>query len=97
MLVAAQPKVSLGGCSRPSMCCASSSDGKVIPDPSYAIPGVLLGLAVASLAVDAKPVAAITGILGIFLTIQATRVKFIFDKEALVRILYWHSALLGCS
>ena len=58
----------------------------MIPEPSYAIPGTLLGVSVASIAADNKVLAAITGILGVFLAIQASRVKFIFDKETLVRL-----------
>jgi hypothetical protein len=56
----------------------------VIPEPSFAIPAALLGIAAASATVDIKPLAAVTGILGVFLAIQATRVKFVFDKETLV-------------
>ena len=87
MRAAAQPLVSLGTCSRAALCCASSTDGKVIPEPSYAIPGTLLGICLASTAADNKILAAVTGILGLFLAIQATRVKFIFDKETLVRLI----------
>jgi len=55
----------------------------VIPEPSYNIPITLLGLAGVSSFEGATPAAALFGLLGVFLTIQASRVKFVFDDNAL--------------
>lgn len=55
----------------------------VIPSPSYNVPIGLLAIAGLSAVEGATPLAALTGLLGIFLTIQAGRVKFVFDDEAL--------------
>lgn len=55
----------------------------IIPEPSYNIPLVLLATAGASHFAGADVPAAISGILGAFLAIQASRVRFIFDDEAL--------------
>ncbi|XP_028782830.1 uncharacterized protein LOC114738906 [Neltuma alba] len=55
----------------------------VIPDPDYRIPIVLLGitggLAYTNNVVPAIPV----GLLGLLLLVQTTRVRFVFDDEAL--------------
>ncbi|KAK9149652.1 hypothetical protein Scep_008409 [Stephania cephalantha] len=55
----------------------------VIPDPDYRIPVVLLGLsgglAYADNLIGAVPV----GLLGLLLLFQTTRVRFVFDDEAL--------------
>lgn len=67
--------------------CAAAATDTVIPSPSYAIPAVLLSVAGLSVAADNKVLAGITGILGVFLAIQASRVKFKFDSETLVRYL----------
>ncbi|KAH7624764.1 hypothetical protein Ndes2526B_g00133 [Nannochloris sp. 'desiccata'] len=56
----------------------------IIPDPSYNIPAVLLGTAGASHFLLGNDIAAgISGILGVFLAVQASRVKFIFEDEYL--------------
>lgn len=56
----------------------------IIPAPSYNIPAVLLGTAGASHFLLGNDIAAgITGVLGAFLAIQASRVKFIFEDEYL--------------
>jgi hypothetical protein len=47
----------------------------VIPSPSYNVPIGLLAIAGLSAVEGATPLAALTGLLGIFLTIQAGRVK----------------------
>ena len=78
-----------------SLCCkaaASDKSDKVIPEPSFNIPGTLITIAVLSALVDNKVLAGLSGILGIFLAIQANRVQFVFDKEALVR-----RALCACT
>ncbi|MED6134359.1 hypothetical protein PIB30_036311 [Stylosanthes scabra] len=55
----------------------------VIPEPDYRIPIVLLGIA-SGLAYTENLVAAVpVGLLGILLLVQTTRVKFVFDDEAL--------------
>ncbi|KAH0448129.1 hypothetical protein IEQ34_021929 [Dendrobium chrysotoxum] len=59
----------------------------VIPDPDFRIPIVLLGLAGGFVYQDKLLPAATTGLLGLLLLVQATRVRFVFDEEALeVRI-----------
>ena len=60
----------------------------IIPAPSYNIPAVLLGGAgLAHFAFSNDIAAGLSGILGVFLTIQASRVKFIFGPDDLeVRI-----------
>ena len=56
----------------------------VIPEPSYAIPAVLLGTSIASHTLFSNDIlAGITGLLAAFLTIQASRVRFIFEPDAL--------------
>lgn len=56
----------------------------IIPEPSYNIPAVLLGSAALShFGFSNEILAGLTGVLGVFLAIQASRVKFIFDDEAL--------------
>jgi hypothetical protein len=55
----------------------------IIPAPSYNIPAVLLGTAGVSHFLGNDIAAGITGILGAFLTIQASRVKFVFEDEYL--------------
>lgn len=62
----------------------AATSSKVIPSPSYAIPISLAGITALAYVADVKVLAAITGILGVFLAIQASRVKFVFDDEALV-------------
>ncbi|XP_042461961.1 uncharacterized protein LOC122045696 isoform X1 [Zingiber officinale] len=59
----------------------------VIPEPDYRIPVVLLGIAGGFVYLDNLLPAATTGLLGLLLLFQTTRVRFIFDDEALeVRI-----------
>jgi hypothetical protein len=55
----------------------------VIPEPSYNIPIVLLGVAGASHAIGNDAAAGFSGILGLFLAVQASRVRFVFDDEGL--------------
>ncbi|KAL2620397.1 hypothetical protein R1flu_000602 [Riccia fluitans] len=59
----------------------------VVPEPDYRIPVILLGAAGALLATDNALPAAPIGLLGLLLLFQTTRVRFVFDDEALeVRI-----------
>jgi hypothetical protein len=58
---------------------------RVVPQPSYNIPGTLLTVSFLSVLQDNKILAGITGILGVFLAVQANRVKFVFDTDSLVR------------
>lgn len=59
----------------------------IVPDASFAIPGVLATVTAVSAYEGVLPLAAITGVLAAFLAFQATRVKFIFGPDALeVRI-----------
>ncbi|XVE98319.1 hypothetical protein REPUB_Repub03eG0095700 [Reevesia pubescens] len=55
----------------------------VIPDPDYRIPIVLLGLAGGLAYTDNLLPAAPVGLLGLLLLFQTTRVRFVFDDEAL--------------
>ncbi|XP_073140669.1 uncharacterized protein [Henckelia pumila] len=55
----------------------------VIPDPDYRIPAVLLGAAGGFAYADNLAAAAPLGLLGLFLLVQATRVRFVFDEESL--------------
>ncbi|CAN6455113.1 unnamed protein product [Victoria cruziana] len=55
----------------------------VIPDPDYRIPVILLGLAGGSIYEDSLLLAAPVGLLGLLLLFQTTRVRFVFDDEAL--------------
>ncbi|KAM7265091.1 hypothetical protein ACFE04_002774 [Oxalis oulophora] len=55
----------------------------VIPDPDYRIPIVLLGLAGGLAYSDNLLTAAPVGLLGLLLLFQTTRVRFVFDDEAL--------------
>ena len=64
---------------------APAKNERVIPGPNYTIPGTLTTVALASVVAHNYALAGITGILGVFLAIQASRVQFIFDKDALVR------------
>lgn len=67
----------------------------VIPSPSYAIPISLAGIATLAWVADVKALAGIAGVLGVFLAIQASRVKFIFDDEALVGFYSMRSRVKG--
>ncbi|XP_072960711.1 uncharacterized protein [Typha angustifolia] len=55
----------------------------VIPDPDYRLPIVILGIAGGFAYVDNLLVAAPVGLLGLLLLFQTTRVRFVFDEEAL--------------
>ncbi|XP_052488431.1 uncharacterized protein LOC105773140 [Gossypium raimondii] len=55
----------------------------VVPDPDYRIPFVLLGLAGGLVYTDNLLPAAPVGLLGLLLLFQTTRVRFVFDDEAL--------------
>ncbi|KAF8393224.1 hypothetical protein HHK36_021465 [Tetracentron sinense] len=55
----------------------------VIPEPDYRIPIVLLGLAGGLVYTDNLLPAAPVGLLGLLLLFQTTRVKFVFDPDAL--------------
>ncbi|XP_024018689.1 uncharacterized protein LOC21389015 [Morus notabilis] len=55
----------------------------VIPDPDYRIPIVLLGLAGGLAYTDNLVPAVPVGLLGLLLLFQTTRVRFVFDDEAL--------------
>ncbi|KAK1312549.1 hypothetical protein QJS10_CPA07g00689 [Acorus calamus] len=55
----------------------------VIPDPDYRIPVVLLGLAGGFAYTDNLLLSAPCGLLGLLLLFQTTRVRFVFDDEAL--------------
>ncbi|KAJ4957765.1 hypothetical protein NE237_024876 [Protea cynaroides] len=55
----------------------------VIPDPDYRIPIVLFGLAGGLVYADNLLAAAPIGLLGLLLLVQTTRVRFVFDSEAL--------------
>lgn len=55
----------------------------VVPEPAYNIPAVLLGMAGLSAYEGWTPAAGLFGLLGVFLGIQASRVSFVFDDEAL--------------
>ncbi|RAL50919.1 hypothetical protein DM860_005275 [Cuscuta australis] len=56
----------------------------IVPDPDYRIPIVLLGTACVLIYTDNLLAAAPTGLLGLLLLFQTTRVRFVFDDEALV-------------
>ncbi|XP_020099612.1 uncharacterized protein LOC109718034 isoform X1 [Ananas comosus] len=56
----------------------------VVPDPDYRIPIVLLGISAGFVYLDNLLAAAPVGLLGLLLLFQATRVRFVFDEEALV-------------
>ncbi|CAN4122968.1 unnamed protein product [Withania somnifera] len=55
----------------------------VVPDPNYRIPIVLLGLSGGLFYAENLPVAVPIGLLGLLLLFQTTRVRFVFDDEAL--------------
>ncbi|XVE71445.1 hypothetical protein DITRI_Ditri10aG0150700 [Diplodiscus trichospermus] len=55
----------------------------VVPDPDYRIPIVLLGIAGGLAYTDNLLPAAPVGLLGLLLLFQTTRVRFVFDDEAL--------------
>ncbi|KAI8466473.1 MAG: hypothetical protein J3K34DRAFT_433776 [Monoraphidium minutum] len=55
----------------------------VVPSPSFNLPLGLLAISGLSAYEGVTPLAAISGLLGVFLAIQATRVKFVFEDEYL--------------
>ncbi|KAG8376003.1 hypothetical protein BUALT_Bualt09G0017800 [Buddleja alternifolia] len=55
----------------------------IIPDPDYRIPLVLLGMAGGFVYADNLAAAVPLGLLGLLLLVQSTRVRFVFDGEAL--------------
>ncbi|XP_021741719.1 uncharacterized protein LOC110707941 [Chenopodium quinoa] len=55
----------------------------VVPEPDYRIPIVLLGATGALVYTDNLVAAVPVGLLGLLLLVQATRVRFVFDDEAL--------------
>ncbi|KAG6393791.1 hypothetical protein SASPL_144363 [Salvia splendens] len=55
----------------------------VIPDPDYRIPVVVFGMAGGFVYADNLVAAVPVGLLGLLLLVQATRVRFVFDNEAL--------------
>lgn len=62
---------------------AKSKRETVVPDPDYRIPIVLLGAAGALVYNDNLLAAVPVGLLGLLLLVQTTRVRFVFDDEAL--------------
>ncbi|CAI9100144.1 OLC1v1037084C1 [Oldenlandia corymbosa var. corymbosa] len=55
----------------------------VIPEPDYRIPIVLLGWSGGLIYADNLAAAVPIGLLGLLLLVQTTRVRFVFDDEAL--------------
>ncbi|KAL6889060.1 hypothetical protein ACP4OV_010086 [Aristida adscensionis] len=55
----------------------------VVPDPDYRLPIVILGIAGGFAYADNLLAAAPVGLLGLLLLFQTTRVRFVFDNEAL--------------
>ncbi|CAN4093969.1 unnamed protein product [Withania somnifera] len=55
----------------------------VVPDTDYRIPIVLLGLSGGLFYAENLPAAVPIGLLGLLLLFQTTRVRFVFDDEAL--------------
>ncbi|KAH9605141.1 hypothetical protein KSS87_015836 [Heliosperma pusillum] len=55
----------------------------VVPEPDYRIPIVLLGATGGLIYTDNLIAAVPVGLLGLLLLVQATRVRFVFDDEAL--------------
>ncbi|KAM3341674.1 hypothetical protein P3S68_026640 [Capsicum galapagoense] len=55
----------------------------IVPDPDYRIPIVLLGLSGGLFYAENLPAAVPIGLLGLLLLFQTTRVRFVFDDEAL--------------
>ncbi|KAF8671888.1 hypothetical protein HU200_049830 [Digitaria exilis] len=61
----------------------SKTKETVVPDPDYRLPIAILGIAGAFAYADNLLAAAPVGLLGILLLFQTTRVRFVFDNEAL--------------
>lgn len=56
----------------------------IIPEPSFNLPISLIGIGALEIGLaDAPIIGSFTALLGLFLTIQATRVRFVFDDEGL--------------
>uniref|UniRef100_A0A0D9WGA7 DUF3119 family protein n=1 Tax=Leersia perrieri TaxID=77586 RepID=A0A0D9WGA7_9ORYZ len=55
----------------------------IVPDPDYRLPIAILGMAGALASADNLLAAALVGLLGCLLLFQTTRVRFVFDNEAL--------------
>lgn len=55
----------------------------VVPEPNFAIPATLAALAALSAATHHPTGAGLAGVLAAFLAVQATRVRFVFDDDAL--------------
>uniref|UniRef100_A0A061S1H4 DUF3119 family protein n=1 Tax=Tetraselmis sp. GSL018 TaxID=582737 RepID=A0A061S1H4_9CHLO len=55
----------------------------IIPEPSYAIPNTFLALAVFSGYEGVTSASTVLGLLGVFLAVQASRVRFVFEDDAL--------------
>lgn len=55
----------------------------MIPEPSYNIPITLLGTAGLAHAVGNEIAAGLTALLGVFLAVQASRVRFVFGDDSL--------------
>ncbi|XP_052154595.1 uncharacterized protein LOC127772682 [Oryza glaberrima] len=55
----------------------------IVPDPDYRLPIVILGIAGAFAYADNLLAAAPVGLVGCLLLFQTTRVRFVFDDEAL--------------
>ncbi|KAK3152725.1 hypothetical protein QOZ80_2BG0162740 [Eleusine coracana subsp. coracana] len=55
----------------------------IVPDPDYRLPIVILGIAGGLAYSDNLLAAAPVGLLGLLLLFQTTRVRFVFDNEAL--------------
>lgn len=55
----------------------------IVPDPDYRIPIVLLGTSGGLFYTENLPAAVPIGLLGLLLLFQTTRVRFVFDDEAL--------------
>ncbi|KAK8461967.1 hypothetical protein SEVIR_1G121700v4 [Setaria viridis] len=61
----------------------STTRETVVPDPDYRLPIAILGIAGAFAYADNLLAAAPVGLLGLLLLFQTTRVRFVFDNEAL--------------
>uniref|UniRef100_A0A0E0L2B1 TPM domain-containing protein n=1 Tax=Oryza punctata TaxID=4537 RepID=A0A0E0L2B1_ORYPU len=61
----------------------SKTRESIVPDPDYRLPIVILGIAGAFAYADNLLAAAPVGLLGCLLLLQTTRVRFVFDDEAL--------------
>ncbi|KAL2932411.1 Chaperone protein HscA-like protein [Bienertia sinuspersici] len=67
---------------------AKSKRETVVPDPDYRIPIVLLGATGALVYTDNLLAAVPVGLLRLLLLVQDTRVRFVFDDEALISVLH---------